>query len=97
MVRPLVPERSVGGPGSWSAWWLALCGVPAVAVLAALGLGGEVLLSLLAVPPALAGIGAATPRRPLAYGAVMLLVTVAVVPFIATVQSLAAVAVSVLV
>jgi serine phosphatase RsbU (regulator of sigma subunit) len=91
----------VGSPGSWSVWWLALCGIPAVAALAALGLSGfwsgPVLLPLLAVPPALAGIGAATPRRPLAFGAVMLLAAVAVVPFTATLQLLAAVAVSVLV
>ena len=36
------------------------------------------LAPLLAVPPALAGIGAATVRRPLAYGAVSLLAAVAV-------------------
>src|ERR1700727_2537301 len=36
------------------------------------------LAPLLAVPPALAGIGAATVRRPLAYGAVSLLAAVAI-------------------
>ena len=36
------------------------------------------LAPLLAVPPALAGIGADSVRRPLAYGAVSLLATVAV-------------------
>jgi serine phosphatase RsbU (regulator of sigma subunit) len=100
MVRPLAHGRSVGVPGWWSAWWLVLCGIPAVAALAALGLSGfwsgQILLPLFAVPPALAGIGAATPRRPLAYGAVMLLAAAVVVPFTATLQLLAAVVVSVL-
>jgi hypothetical protein len=91
----------VGIPGSWPSWWLALCGIPAVAALAALPLSGfwsgQILLPLFAVPPALAGIGAATPRRPLAYGAVMLLAAAAVVPFTATWQLFGAVVVSVVV
>jgi hypothetical protein len=45
---------------------------------------GQLFLPLLAVPPALAGIGAATPRRPLAYGAVMLLAAIAAAPFTTT-------------
>jgi serine phosphatase RsbU (regulator of sigma subunit) len=96
MVRPWARGRPAGAPG----WWLALCGIPAVAALAALVLSGsrgeQVLLPLLAVPPALAGIGAPTPRRPLAYGAVMLVATIAVIPFTSNPQLLAAVAVSVL-
>ena len=47
---------------------------------------GELLLPLLAVPPALAGIGAATPRRPLAFGAVMLLAAIVTAPFTTTAE-----------
>jgi serine phosphatase RsbU (regulator of sigma subunit) len=91
-----------GRPGSWGSWparWLVLCAIPALAALAALALnafGNGQLLALLAVPPALAGIGAATPRRPVAYGGVMLLAIVAVIPFAAAPQLWAA-AISVLV
>jgi hypothetical protein len=81
--------------------WLALCALPAVAALITLAVGsawnGQLLLPLLAVPPALAGIGASTPRRPLAYGAVMLLVAIATAPFTTTPELPAATAVSVLV
>jgi serine phosphatase RsbU (regulator of sigma subunit) len=100
MLRPSARGRPANRLRSWPARWLALCGIPAVAGLAALGLNGfrsGQLLPLLAVPPALAGIGAATPRRPLAYGAVMLLATVAVIPFATTLRLPAAAAVSVLV
>jgi serine phosphatase RsbU (regulator of sigma subunit) len=98
MVRSLA--RGGPGGGLWPVWWLALCAAPAVAALAGLALSGswsgQALLPLLAVPPALAGIGAATPRRPVAYGAVMLLATVVAVPFASTLPLSAAVAVSVL-
>jgi serine phosphatase RsbU (regulator of sigma subunit) len=81
--------------------WLALCALPAVAALITLAAGsawnGQLLLPLLAVPPALAGIGASTPRRPLAYGAVMLLAAIATAPFTTTPELPAATAVSVLV
>jgi serine phosphatase RsbU (regulator of sigma subunit) len=87
-------------PTGWIEGWLALCTVPAVAALVAFGLSGlwngQVLLPLLAVPPALAGIGAQSPRRPLAYGAVMLVAALAVLPFAPTAQSPAVAAVSVL-
>jgi serine phosphatase RsbU (regulator of sigma subunit) len=100
MLRPLARRWSRGGPGSWRTGWLALCALPAVAVLATLDVSGswsgQHVLPLLAAPPALAGIGAATPRRPIAYGAVMLLAAVAVVPFIARPQLAAVAAVSVL-
>jgi serine phosphatase RsbU (regulator of sigma subunit) len=49
------------------------------------------------VPPALAGIGTATPRRPLAYGAVMLVAAIATAPFTTTPELPAATIVSVLV
>lgn len=81
--------------------WLALSAIPAVVVLAALATSGswngQLLLPLLAVPPALAAIGAATPRRPVAYGAVMLLVAIVVLPFDKTPQPPAVAAVAVLV
>ena len=57
----------------------------------------QLLLPLLAVPPALAGIGAATPRRPLAYGAVMLLAAIVTAPFTTTPELPAATTVAVLV
>ena len=62
----------------WRAWWLELSSAVIVAVVLIICAGqiwtAPLLLGpLLAVPPALAGIGAATIRRPLAYGAVSLL------------------------
>jgi Stage II sporulation protein E (SpoIIE) len=81
--------------------WLALCALPAVAALIALATSGaqdgQLLLPLLAVPPALAGIGAETPRRPLAYGAVMLLAALVTAPFTTTPELPAATTVAVLV
>jgi serine phosphatase RsbU (regulator of sigma subunit) len=100
MLRPWTWVRAAARPGSWSPRWLALCGIPAVAALATLGVSGfrsGQLLPLLAAPPALAGIGAATPRRPVTYGAVMLLAALAVLPFAATPRLPAAAAISVLV
>jgi hypothetical protein len=65
-----------------------VCALPALAALIVLAtssaVDGQLLLPLLAVPPALAGIGAATPRRPLAYGGVMLLIAIATAPFTTT-------------
>ena len=58
---------------------------------------GQLFLPLLAVPPALAGIGAATPRRPLAYGAVMLLAAIAAAPFTTTAEVPAVTTVSIVV
>jgi hypothetical protein len=78
-----------------------LCALPAVAALIVLAAtsapDAQLLLPLLAVPPALAGIGAATPRRPLAYGAVMLLVAIVTAPFTTTPELPAATTVAVLV
>lgn len=67
-------------------WWLAVCATAAMVAVAAVGLSflwqrGLVLEPLLAIPAALAGIGAPTPRRPLAYGTVMLLTAVVLAPF----------------
>ena len=58
-------------------WWLAVCAAVAVVVVAAAALsdwgdGGLLVGPLLAIPVALAGIGAPSLRRPLACGVVML-------------------------
>ncbi len=75
-----------GTPAPMPGWWLAVCGTAAIVVVAAAALsfpgqGGLVLGPLLAIPAALAGIGAPTPRRPLAYGTVMLLTAAVLAPF----------------
>ena len=67
----------------WKAWWLELCSAAIIVVVVIICAGSfwtaPLLLGpLLAVPPALAGIGAATIRRPLGYGAVCLLAAVIV-------------------
>jgi Stage II sporulation protein E (SpoIIE) len=101
MLAPLARGRSAVRAAPWRARWLALCALPAVAALIALATSsawdGQLLLPLLAVPPALAGIGAATPRLPLAYGAVMLLAAIAAAPFTTTAEVPAVTAVSILV
>ena len=61
-------------PSPWKARWLELTTLIAAAATAAVCLTNVwpsplELVPLLAVPPALAGIGASTIRRPLAYGA----------------------------
>src|SRR3984957_11852527 len=101
MLAPLARGRSAVRAAPWQARWLTLCALPAVAALIALATSsawdGELFLPLLAVPPALAGIGAAPPRRPLAYGAVMMLIAVAAAPFTTTAEVPAVTTVSILV
>ena len=101
MLAPLARGRSAVRAAPWPARWLTLCALPAVAALIALATSsawdGQLFLPLLAVPPALAGIGAATPRRPLAYGAVMLLAAIAAAPFTTTAEVPAVTTVSILV
>ena len=106
MLAPLERGRSAARAVPWPAgwltrYWLALCALPAVAALIVLAASSapdaQLLLPLLAVPPALAGIGAATPRRPLAYGAVMLVVAIVTAPFTTTPELPAATAAAVLV
>ncbi len=53
--------------------WLALCATPILAVVIVRCLGSSLPEPLLAVPPALASIGAATLRRPLFFGGLSLL------------------------
>jgi serine phosphatase RsbU (regulator of sigma subunit) len=72
-----------GSPFS-TARWLELCtliGVAIVAIVCATGAWGapQLLDPVLAVPPALAGIGAATIRRPLAFGGVAFIAAIVVV------------------
>jgi hypothetical protein len=66
-------------------WWLAVCATAAIVAVAAalseLGSGGAVFGPLLAIPVALAGIGAPSLRRPLAYGTAMLAAAVVLAPF----------------
>lgn len=85
MARPL--HRQVrAAPGQVPGRWLALCAAAAMVVVAAatlghLGYGGLALGPLLAIPAALAGIGAPSPRVPLTYGAVMLVTGIVLTPF----------------
>ena len=77
--------QAAGPPGPVPGWWLAVCAT-AVTVVAAAALGrlwgmGLVLGPLLAIPAALAGIGAPTPRLPLACGALMLAAAVVLAAF----------------
>jgi hypothetical protein len=84
MSRP-VRGQAGGTPDPVPGWWLTACAAAAVAVTAAglglAGTGGLVLGPLLAIPAALAGIGAPAARVPLAYGAVMLTAAVALALF----------------
>jgi serine phosphatase RsbU (regulator of sigma subunit) len=85
---PGQPLGTQAGSGTWRAWWLeAITVVAVIAIVAACASGAWtaplLLAPLLAVPPALAGIGASTVRRPLGYGAVCLLAA-AVVALAAT-------------
>jgi serine phosphatase RsbU (regulator of sigma subunit) len=70
-------------PGTWRARWLELTVVAAAIAVAAVCLSKAwpaplELVPLLAVPPALAGVGASTIKRPLAYGVVALIAGVIV-------------------
>src|SRR6266496_6845520 len=77
--------RAAGTPGPVPGWWLAVWAT-AVAVVAAAALGrlwgmGLVFGPLLAIPAALAGIGARALRLPLACGALMLAAAVVLAAF----------------
>ena len=70
-------------PSPWKARWLELTTLIAAAATAAVCLtkvwpSPLELVPLLAVPPALAGIGASTIRRPLAYGALAVVAAVVI-------------------
>jgi len=82
------PVRGQAGdtPDPVPGWWLAACAAAAMVAVAAAGLGlfwaGRLVLGpLLAIPVALAGIGAPAARVPLACGAVMLTVAVVLALF----------------
>src|ERR1051326_8796417 len=79
ILRPQGPSRHA----RWPDWWLELTSaavIVAVAIICVVHAWAAPLLlaPLLAVPPALAGIGVATPRRPLAYGAAALVAAIIV-------------------
>jgi serine phosphatase RsbU (regulator of sigma subunit) len=66
-----------GARERWQDWWLELGSAAVIVVVVVICVAGAwtaplLLEPLLAVPPALAGIGVATSRRPLAYGAAAL-------------------------
>jgi Stage II sporulation protein E (SpoIIE) len=68
---------------TWKAWWLELTTAVAVVVVVIVCVGHVwtaplLLVPLLAVPPALAGVGASSVRRPLGYGAASLLAAIVV-------------------
>jgi hypothetical protein len=94
-------SRVTSNATGWHKWWLEAATIAAVVVVAIVCLAGawpapQELAPLLAVPPALAGIGATTSRRPLAYGVVGVVAAViilAVVHDALTAASLVAVAV----
>ncbi len=70
-------------PDPWPGIWHAACALPLVAVVALFYFGdawkGPLYLEpLLAIPPALAGIGATVPRRPLIYGVISLLAAIGI-------------------
>src|ERR1700740_1981920 len=80
-ARDLPGTATPSGPAGWGARWLELTVAVAAAVVAVVCLthvwpSPLALTPLLAVPPALAGIGASTIRRPVAYGAVALVAAV---------------------
>jgi serine phosphatase RsbU (regulator of sigma subunit) len=75
--------RALSQPAAWRSRWLEFSALVLLTVVLFDCLDGPagqppMLAPLLAVPPALAGIGAATVRRPLVYGAVSLLAAVAI-------------------
>jgi serine phosphatase RsbU (regulator of sigma subunit) len=83
MRFPARPLGTQAERGTWQAWWLEATTVAAVAIVVVvcasqIWTAPLLLAPLLAVPPALAGIGASTVRRPLGYGAVSLLAAVVV-------------------
>src|SRR5260370_9668732 len=86
MTSRSLRRRGVGRPDLGPGWWLpvyvtvALVGVAAFAI-GQLWKGGLVFGPLLAIPPALAGIGAATVRPPLTCGAVMLVTAIVLATF----------------
>lgn len=83
MRFPARPPGTQPEGATWYAWWLEASTAVAVAVTVIVSASqvwtAPLLLGpLLAVPPALAGIGASTARRPLGFGAVCLLAAVVV-------------------
>src|SRR5512146_1087892 len=81
-ARTLRPQRPQRG-ARWQDWWLELTSAVVIVVVVVICVAHAwtaplLLEPLLAVPPALAGIGVATARRPLAYGALALAAAIVV-------------------
>ena len=77
--RPQGAQRRV----RWQDWWLELSSAAVIVVVVIICVAHAwtaplLLEPLLAVPPALAAIGVATPRRPVAYGAAALLAAIVI-------------------
>jgi serine phosphatase RsbU (regulator of sigma subunit) len=82
-LSSVTAARDLARPAAWLSRWLEFSALVLVTIVLIACLWRPwneppMFAPLLAVPPALAGIGAATVRRPLAYGAVSLLAAVAV-------------------
>jgi hypothetical protein len=82
-MRTHLSNGAVVARGGWRSCWLEFSALVLVTVVLVDCLDRSwadppILAPLLAVPPALAGIGASTVRRPLAYGGISLLAAVAV-------------------
>jgi serine phosphatase RsbU (regulator of sigma subunit) len=81
-ARTLRPQRT-RRRARWQDWWLELTSAAVIVVVVVVCLAHAwkaplLLEPLLAVPPALAGIGVAAARRPLAYGALALAAAVVI-------------------
>src|SRR5580693_8576903 len=84
LSRTPAAARAFARPAAWRSRWLEFSALVLVTIVLVSCLNRPsgvppMLAPLLAVPPALAGIGAATVRRPLAYGGVSLLAAIVVV------------------
>src|ERR1700734_3458441 len=83
LSRAPASARALARPADWRSRWLEFSALVLVTVVLVSCLNRPwgvppMLAPLLAVPPALAGIGAATVRRPLAYGGLSLLAAIVV-------------------
>src|SRR5215472_1843684 len=77
-------KHAVSQSRRWPRVWLTICALPAAVVVLGAALSRfwpdlPALTPVLAVPPALAGIGAASRRRPVAFGVVMMFLAVSLI------------------
>src|ERR1700733_6124632 len=83
LARAPAAARALARPAAWRSRWLEFSALVLITIVLVSCLNRPsgvppMLAPLLAVPPALAGIGAATVRRPLAYGGLSLLAAIIV-------------------